>query len=240
MRKSKITPHERILLDTQPNRRAAVKIVESGPVVTTKKGRKPPENRPGYDGNFEPGSRIVDDPYEPGAKITVPANVKADPLIRMLSRNEIDEAQFKAGEKFRGLLEQAGGAGAPCADWTRPFVDKSISFKEPASSQFKAALELKRAHFVLGWQNYRLVHGVVIDGLNGSLIASARGGGSRESVMQSVRDGLEQLAILWGYLSGEEHINKHASMVAYLNEIPVWEHQEKTIEIEYAEKGKAA
>lgn len=233
MRKSRITTDERILLDTQPSRRAVVKVVEPAPVP--RKSRKTPEKHPGYDGNFEPGSRIVDDPYEPGAKITVPANVKADPLIRMLSRNEIDEAQFKAGEKFRALLEQVGGAGAPCADWTRPFVDKSFSFKEPASAQFKAALELKQAWAVLGWQNYRLVHGVIIDGLNGSLITQARGEGSRETVMQSVRDGLEQLAILWGYLSDAEHVNKRASMVAYLNEIPTWEHAEKEIQIEYAE-----
>lgn len=204
-----------------------------------RKRRTVDKPHPGYDGGLEIGSRVVDDPYEPGAKITVPANVATDPLLRMHNAKEIDDAQYLAGERFRHLIERAGGVGAPCADWTRPFVDKSVSFREPALTQLQAGMELKRAWMLLGWQNYRIVHGVVFSGLNGTMIAQARGDiNERKAIKRAVREGLEQLAVMWGYLSGPQYVNKHASIMAYLNETPAWPHAEREIEIQYAEREK--
>lgn len=233
MRKSKITAEERVLLNTPPRPRAPV-LPGKAPQAARKR-RKPQPIGPGYDGGFEVGARVVDDPYEPGNKITVPANVRHDPLARMFNQKEIDEAQYLAGEKLRMCIERAGGAGSPAADWTRPFVDHSMSFREPALSQLQAGRELKRAHATLGWQNYRLVHGVVFDGLNGSLIAQAKGAvHERKAIKQSVREGLEQLAILWGYLSGPQYARKRADILAYLGEVPTWEHEEREVNIQYA------
>lgn len=233
MRKSRLTDAERALLNTQPARRAAV--LPSKP--KRKRRRKPEPPRPGYDGSFEIGARVVENPYDPGMKITVPANVRHDPLARMFNQKEIDEAQYLAGEKLRMCIEKAGGAGAPAADWTKPFVDHSMSFKEPALTQLQAGRELKRAHAVLGWQTYRLVHGVVFDGLNGSLIAQARGNmHDRIGIKHAVRDGLEQLAILWGYLTGKDHQRKRSAILAFLSEVPTWGHAEREVKIQYAEK----
>jgi hypothetical protein len=53
---------------------------------------------PGYDGSREIGGRAVEDPYDPENIIVVPANLRHDPLLRMFSRREIDDAQLKAGE----------------------------------------------------------------------------------------------------------------------------------------------
>lgn len=242
MRKSKITPEERELMNSQPQRREAVRPPVPRMAAPKPRKRKQQEKpQPGYDGGLEVGARVVDDPYEPGAKITVPANVRHDPLARMYHAKEIDEGQYLAGEKFRHCLEKIGGAGAPCADWTRPFVDKSISHREPVLTDKRAWHDLRQAHALLGWQNYRLVQGIVFDGLNGSLIAQAKGDlNDRKHIKRAVRDSLEQLAIMWRFLSGPEHERKYASIVAYLNEIPSWGHEEKEIQIEYRQKGKAA
>lgn len=238
MRKSRITPEERALLNSQPPRREVPKPEQAiaKPSKRRRRKRRPPDKpRPGYDGSFEIGARVVDDPYEPGNKITVPANVRHDPLARMYNQKEIDDAQYLAGEKLRMCIEKAGGTGAAAADWTRPFVDHSVSFKEVALTQLQAGRELKRAHAMLGFQNYRLVHGVVFDGLNGSLIAQARGHiHDRKAVKAVVRDCLEQLAIMWGYLTGERYRNKRAAMMAYLSDIPTWDHAEREINIRYA------
>ena len=78
---------------------------------------------PGYEGRFELGSRLVDDPYAPGSQIRVPANVKASTLSYMQSRGRITEVQFRAGEWFRATYERAiiGACGA--IDYARVRVD---------------------------------------------------------------------------------------------------------------------
>lgn len=236
MRRSKLTPEERHLLNTHPMRKRVIKPLPIEDMKPVRGKRKPEPRTPGYDGSFEVGARVVDDPYEPGNKITVPANVRHDPLLRMRAANEIDEWEYEAGDRFRTYIEKAGGSGAPCADWTRPFVDKSISFKEPALTQLQATQQLGRAHALLGWLNYRLLRSVIFDGLNGSLIAQARGNiHDRKHIKANVRESLKQLAILWRIGSWKEQSNKHADMVAYLNEIPTWGHEEREINIEYAE-----
>ncbi|MFZ5674295.1 MAG: hypothetical protein ACOZAM_15140 [Pseudomonadota bacterium] len=237
MRKSRITDEERALLATTPPRRSAPLPAPSLQPKKKRRRRRPPVTKPGYDGAFEIGARVVENPYSPGAKITVPANIRHDPLALMFNKKEIDEAQYLAGEKLRMCIERAGGAGSPAADWTRPFVDKSISFREPALTQLQAGRELKRAHAMLGWQNYRLVRGVVFDGLNGRLIAQAKGAiHERKAVKQAVREGLEQLAILWNYLSGPKFERKRADILAYLGEVPTWEHEEREVTIAYEAK----
>lgn len=188
----------------------------------------------GYDGRFELGDRLVDDPYEPGKTINVPANVRHDPLERMRSRNEIDLGQYMAGERLRQVLEAAGAAGAPAADYTRPFVDASFKPRNVAAERLEASKELSRACRVLGWQQWRIVRAIVCDGLNGSLVSQARDNDvDRKHVMATVRDGLQKLGILWGYLSGPEHASTKQSMLAWLGERPTWEHAEHEVEIEY-------
>lgn len=192
---------------------------------------------PRADGKYELGARIVDDPYEPGQKITVPANVRHDPLVRMRDRGEIDEGQYLAGEKLRMLIEQAGERGAPAVDLTKEPVDGSPAFREPALSALHAAKQLAKCQAILGWQSYRLVRSVVSDGLNGTLIAQATAQRvSREEVKAVVRDGLEKLGIYWEFLADPRHARRRASIVAVLQEIATWAHDEGEIAIRYAER----
>ena len=190
--------------------------------------------QPGYEGAFEVGARVVDDPYEPGNKITVPWNVRHDPLARMLARGEIDEAQYRAGEDLRACVERLGGSGAPAVDTTKEAVDGGRVYGGISESTMKAAKKLRQAQMVLGWQSYRLVRAVVCDGLNGSLIAqqsSARV--DRKAVQVQVRHGLEQLAILWNYLTDPSSIRTRASMVSMMAERPGWMHEETDLTIVY-------
>lgn len=188
-----------------------------------KKRRKPLAPKAGYEGRFAPGNRVVDDPYEPGAKIVVPANVRHDPLARMLDRGEIDEAQHKAGEIFRGLLERAGERGAGAMDTTKEPVDGLPAVVDVSETRMKAARALAEVKAVLGFQTYRLVRGVVSDGLNGSLIAQATDYEvNREFVMKTVRDGLEQLAIFWHFVSDPKHTVRAQAMRASIAEMPQW------------------
>jgi hypothetical protein len=189
------------------------------------------------DGQFELGTRVVDDPYEPGAKITVPANVRHDPLVRMRDRGEIDDGQYLAGEKLRSLREQAGERGAPAVDPSKEPVDGQPPYREPALAVHEACKQLARCQEVLGWRSYRLVCAVVCDGLNGTLIAHATGNRiDRKQVGQRVRDALEDLGVHFGFLTDERHRNQRASMVAVLQEIAAWGHEEAEIRIEYAER----
>ena len=43
----------------------------------------------------------VDDPYEPGAKISAVRSVREDPLADHLARGHIDQAQYLAGREFQ-------------------------------------------------------------------------------------------------------------------------------------------
>jgi len=190
---------------------------------------------PGYDGTFEIGSRVVDDPYEPGNSITVPWNVRHDPLARMLARAEIDEAQYRAGGDLRACVERLGGSGAPAVDTTKEAVDGGRGYAGISEGTMKAAKKLREAQQVLGWQSYRLVRAIVCDGLNGSLIAQQSALKiDRKAVQVQVRHGLEQLAILWGYLTDPSHVRTKASMVAMMTERPSWAHDEGVIEIAYS------
>lgn len=190
----------------------------------------------GYDQSFEVGARVVDDPYEPGNRITVPWNVRHDPLARMRARGEIDEAQYQAGEDLRSCVERIGGSGAPAVDTTKEAVDGGKGYGGISDSTMKAAKKLRDAERVLGWQAYRLVRAVVCDGLNGSLIAQqSRVKVDRKTVQAQVRHSLEHLAILWNYLTDARHVRMKASMVAMLSERPGWMHEETHITIAYSE-----
>ncbi len=190
----------------------------------------------GFDGKFAEGTRVVDDPYEPGASIVVPFNMLHDPLSRMYARKEIDLGQYQAGQYFCALIEAAGGAGAPAVDYSQPAVDRSFKHKNPALTQLDAARELRVASIVLGWETYRLVRALVFDGLNGTMIAQANPQHDRKAVTKQVRQGLEKLGILWRFLSGPEHMRKRAAIVGWLQQVAVWSHDETEVEIVYADR----
>jgi len=145
------------------------------------------------------------------------------------------EPQYRAGGDLRACVERLGGSGAPAVDTTKEAVDGGRGYAGISEGTMKAAKKLREAQQVLGWQSYRLVRAIVCDGLNGSLIAQQSALKiDRKAVQVQVRHGLEQLAILWGYLTDPSHVRTKASMVAMMTERPSWAHDEGVIEIAYS------
>lgn len=196
--------------------------------------RRPAAERHGYDGTRQMGHRVVEDPYDPENTISVPANLRHDPLVRMLQRGEIDTAQLKAAEVLRGAFEVVLASGLRANDLGRVVVDGGSRARDVSEISLRAAGKLRQAQALLGWQNYRLVAGVVLNRLNGSLIAEQSSSKIDRKVVQwQLRNGLEQLAVLWGLVADPTRARTHASMVSMITEKPEWGHEEREIRIQY-------
>jgi hypothetical protein len=204
------------------------------PARTAPQHRRPAH---GSEGAVEIGHRVVEDPYDPDNLITVPANLRHDPLLRMFSRREIDNAQLLAGESLRKAHEAASHHGVKAIDPFRDVVDggrPSIGIPEAA---LHAAGRLREAQLLLGWQAYRLVVSVACDGLNGSTIAEATSARLDRNVVQfQLRSSLEQLAVLWGFAQDPKRVRRHASIVASVRDRAGWVHDETDLLIRYADE----
>jgi hypothetical protein len=194
--------------------------------------------KPGYDGNLEIATRLVPDPYEPGATIEVACNI-TDPLSRAFNSRLIDLAQFKAGQRFAALVERAGGHGGAAVDLSRPTVDGTRRYPALAASRLDAVKELAAATTVLGFQTDRLLRAVLVDGITPTSLALAKGL-HKSHVAVEMRQGLERLAVFWGYLTRPEHVRKRAAMAAWMAERPAWDHDVKEVAIAYARPQRAA
>src|SRR6202051_3627747 len=74
--------------------------------------------------NAEVAAVEVDDPLalEPGEKIVTLRSIRNDPLGRLHSHRQIDEAQYQGGRAFQDDWEQAE-RGPRAVDPTREYVD---------------------------------------------------------------------------------------------------------------------
>jgi hypothetical protein len=190
---------------------------------------------PGYDGSREIGSRAVEDPYDPDNIIVVPANLRHDPLLRMFSRREIDEAQLKAGEVLRGSHEAIARHGLRAIDPSLDVVDGGRPPPGIPESAFRAGRRLREAQSLLGWQSYRLVVCVACEGLNGTVIAEKTSAKLDRNVVQfQLRSSLEHLAVLWGFVLDPKRMRRHASIVGMVRERAGWVHDETDLLIRYA------
>src|SRR4029079_19739418 len=76
--------------------------------------------------NAEVAEIEVDDPLalDPGEKIVTLRSIRNDPLGRLHSHHQIDEAQYQAGRAFQDDWEKAE-RGPQALDPTREYVDAS-------------------------------------------------------------------------------------------------------------------
>lgn len=191
---------------------------------------------PGYEGTREIGGREVEDPYDPDNTILVPANLRHDPLLRMFSRREIDEAQLRAGETLRASHEAVASQGLKAIDPSLDVVDGGRASIAIPESALLAARRIREAQSLLGWQAYRLVTCVVCEGVNGTTIAELTTARLDRNVVQfQLRSGLEQLAILWGMIQDPKRVRRHASIVGTVRERASWIHDETDLLIRYRE-----
>src|ERR1700753_3658848 len=101
----------------------------------------------------------VDDPLalEPGEKIVTLRSIRNDPLGRLHSHRQLDEAQYQGGRSFQDNWEKAG-RGPRAVDPTREYVDGG-QMREPITDrQRRAVLRLNRIERELGADAIGLGH----------------------------------------------------------------------------------
>lgn len=139
----------------------------------------------------------VDDPFEPGTKIQVLRQLRCDPLARLHSHHQIDEAQYIAGRCYQRDWE-AAERGARAIDPTKEAVDGGRIPESLTDSQAKARKRLARVHHELGRSIHNLVYAVLIEGMSIETFTRSEGRmGARWANYygKMFRDGLDILAL---------------------------------------------
>jgi len=116
----------------------------------------------------------IDDPMEEGGKLVVTRQLRGDPLARLHSHHQIDEAQYHAGRAFQHDFETAE-RGPRAIDPTKEAVDGGMMPEPITEAQRKAAVRLGRVHRTLGQNGAALIHDVLIHGRTIFQVATIRG-----------------------------------------------------------------
>lgn len=138
---------------------------------------------------------------EAGDLTRVLRSERDDPLAGMLSRHQIDQAQFEAGRLWQKYREDSEIGGAQAIDTTKEAVDGG-RFKEPDITKMSVALrELRRANEVLGAFGASLIEDILGRRMSIAQVAAARMMARQREIdylARRFRECLEELAKLWG------------------------------------------
>ena len=153
--------------------------------------------------NAEVAAVEVDDPLalEPGDKIVTLRSIRNDPLARLHSHRQIDEAQYQGGRAFQNDWEKAE-RGPRAVDPTREYVDGGQAREPITERQRKAVLRLNRAERELGSEGSTLVHEVLILGMTMEQIGQRRGLIAqrwKDYFARRFRECLDRLALIYGF-----------------------------------------
>ena len=145
----------------------------------------------------------VDDPMalEPGEKIVALRSIRNDPLARLHSHRQIDEAQFQAGRAFQSDWEKAE-RGPRAVDPARDYVDGGQGREPITEGQRRAVLRLNRAERELGADGSALVHDVLVSGLTMEQVGQRRDLRTQrwnDYFSKRLRECLDRLALLYGF-----------------------------------------
>jgi hypothetical protein len=148
----------------------------------------------------------VDDPLalEPGEKIVTLRSIRNDPLGRMHSHRQVDEAQYHGGRAFQADWERAE-RGPQAVDPTREYVDGGRAREPITERQRKAVLRLNRAERELGADGSALVHEVLILGMTMEQVGQRRALRSQRWIdyfARRFRECLDRLAMIYGFATG--------------------------------------
>src|SRR5271169_3114769 len=153
--------------------------------------------------NAEVASVEIDDPLglEPGEKIVAIRSIRNDPLARLHSHRQIDEAQYQGGRAFQDDWEKAE-RGPRAVDPTREYVDASPAREPITERQRKAVMRLNRIERELGADGSVLVHEVLILGMTMEQVGERRGLRGqrwRDYFAKRFRECLDRLALIYGF-----------------------------------------
>ena len=153
--------------------------------------------------NAEVATVEVDNPFalEPGEKIVALRSIRNDPLGRLHSRRQIDEAQYQGGRAFQSDWERAE-RGPRAVDPTREYVDGGQMREPITEGQRKATLRLNRAMGELGADGSALVHDVLVHGMTMEQVGQRRGLHSQrwnDYFSRRFQECLDRLALIYGF-----------------------------------------
>ena len=138
---------------------------------------------------------------DPGEKIVALRSIRHDPLGRLHSHHQIDEAQYRGGRAFQNDWEKAE-RGPQAVDPTREYVD-GVQRREPVTEgQRNAVLRLNRIERELGADGSALVHDVLIQGMGMPQVAERRGLHTqrwRDYFARRFQECLDRLALIYGF-----------------------------------------
>jgi hypothetical protein len=153
--------------------------------------------------NAEVAAVEVDDPLalEPGEKIVTLRSIRNDPLARLHSHRQIDEAQYQGGRAFQSDWERAE-RGPQAVDPSREYVD-GVQTREPITEgQRKAVVRLNRAERELGADGSALVHDVLVQGMTMEQVGQRRGLRTqrwKDYFSRRFCECLDRLALIYGF-----------------------------------------
>jgi hypothetical protein len=150
----------------------------------------------------------VDNPLalDPGEKIVAIRSVRSDPLGRLHSHRQIDEAQYRGGRAFQNDWERAE-RGLQAVDPTREYVDGARTREPVTESQRQAVLRLNRVERELGTDGAALVHDVLVLGLTMDQIGERRAVRTQrwnDYFARRFRECLDRLALVYGFATEGE------------------------------------
>lgn len=153
--------------------------------------------------NAEVATVEVDNPLalDPGDKIVVLRSTRNDPLGRLHSHHQIDEAQYQGGRAFQSDWEKAE-RGPRAVDPTREYVDGGQTREPITEGQRKAVLRLNRAERELGADGSAIVHDVLVHGMTMQQIGERRGLTTqrwKDYFARRFCECLDCLAVLYGF-----------------------------------------
>jgi hypothetical protein len=153
--------------------------------------------------NAEVAPIEVDDPLalEPGERIVALRSIRNDPLARLHSRRQIDEAQYQGGRAFQNDWERAE-RGPQAVDPSREFVDGAQHREPVTEGQRQAVLRLNRAERELGADGSALVYDVLVMGMTMEQIGQRRGLSTqrwKDYFSRRFQECLDRLALIYGF-----------------------------------------
>lgn len=145
---------------------------------------------------------VVDDPYEQGGKVTTLRQFRNDPLARLHSHRQIDDAQFHAGRAYQNDREIAE-RGAKAIDPSKEAVDGGLMPEALTDRQIKARKRLIKIERDLGRRLMSVLDDVLIEGKTIEQITNSR----VQSVLKLhgglFRVALNELATIYCFSNGE-------------------------------------
>ena len=153
--------------------------------------------------NAEVATVEIDNPLalEPGEKIVALRSIRNDPLGRLHSHRQIDEAQYQGGRAFQDDWEKAE-RGPRAVDPTREYVDGGQAREPITEGRRKAVLRLNRAERELGADGSALVHDVLVHGMTMEQVGQRRGLLTKrwhDYFARRLKECLDRLALIYGF-----------------------------------------